>query len=254
MRALILVLMLGASCHVQAGLIAMSGTFDFVRDQKGSALDWMNLSYNEGRIFSDVLADTAVGGIYQGWRLATRSEFNTMLASLGYNIGIDPSEPNYAIDAAVPTGRELFSLKALVDLFGDTWESFINRTDYLTLKNGDTNTMYSGGLLASDNDPSSFYLGFLSQGEFHFSDDAGNDYSGNHVPYFANNTVVDVVQRDAYSSFLVRDIPTVLPVSAFAVRQASIVPATQVSEPISWLILLFGAASIIVIRKKSTQK
>lgn len=259
MKKVISALICAVCFHAQASLVPMSDTFEFVRDADGTQLDWLNLTYNEGRLFSDILADTEVGGIYEGWRLATRSEFNGLLASAGYNANSDPNSDNYNITATVPSGFEAYTLAALINMLGDTWESYINRTSSLTLVNGDRNTMWSWGILADEVDTDNYYLGLLSQGQYQFSDASGAVYGAtDSIPFYRNSEIQDLIHFDTQSAYLVRDIPIVttpilaqrrlLPIAISPVQSPSL--AMPVSEPN--VLVLFGSCLLLLggIRRK----
>ncbi|MBW8192632.1 hypothetical protein K0504_16460 [Neiella marina] len=259
MKKLIFALVCAASFQTQASFIAMSDRFDFVRDANGTELDWLNLTYNEGRLFSDILADTEVGGIYDGWRLATRSEFNGLLSSAGYNASSDPYSNNYNITPSVPTGLEAYSLSALINMLGDTWESYINRTSSLTLVNGDQNEMWSWGILADDIDTDNYYLGLLSQGEHQFLDGAGNLFGATDlIPYYSNAAIQDLIHYDTQSAYLVRDIPVALsaPIRAPLLLPVNAIPAVTnpIPEPSAIALISSCLALLLAIRSRHPKR
>ena len=82
-------------------------TFDTI-----TGIEWLDLSETVGLTFTDVLAQTGVGGEYYGWRYANLSEVETLFTNFGFELASQHLTP--------VTQEELDSINQISSFMGDT--------------------------------------------------------------------------------------------------------------------------------------
>ncbi len=86
---------------------------DYMQDDE-SSLDWLKVTKTKGKSYNEILYMLATGGSLEGWRLATRSEFATLVSNwLGFT---PPSSYN--------ANSNLAALGGLINLLGKTGTEF----------------------------------------------------------------------------------------------------------------------------------
>jgi hypothetical protein len=79
-----------------------------------SGLDWLDVSTSKNQSYNYVSGQFGVGGVYQGYRYATRTEFSNLISGF---TGIDYAWYGLAGHHDVPTG----TLTKINNLLGPTW-------------------------------------------------------------------------------------------------------------------------------------
>lgn len=93
-----------------------------------TGIEWLEVTKTAGLSYSEVSAQFANGGDFEGWRYATGSELNDMMSRYGGKGETDYTEPN-PFDSAFSS--------ALLDIFGRTYN--VRYDDYVLIESFDSN-------------------------------------------------------------------------------------------------------------------
>lgn len=191
LTTILFVTSLGVSSQSYAAPIDFIDNTNYTTDTI-SGLDWLDMSYSAGLSYDEIpsISSTVVGG---GWRLATGSEFATMV--LNYT-GTGISQLDFA-STEFTNGY----LEPLIDLFGCT-----NCASYAG------SPQFSAGILADEYFAGGYWFAMLydSGNSYYYADSATMHYAG--MP-------ADQKQSDI-GAFLVRENvtypPSTVPIPAAA--------------------------------------
>jgi hypothetical protein len=147
-RLVVLVLCMG-SLSVQAGVVQMDWLS--AGDNKGflderTGLEWLDLSVTEAMSVDTVLAQTGVGGTYEGWRMADKAEVYSLFDTLTEYLLYQPGPTSTTDTTAHSGGSSAWSKTiAVVNVMGYTQtQSNLTKTAGV-FQNPDNNGGYSVG-------------------------------------------------------------------------------------------------------------
>lgn len=99
-------------------------------------LDFLDVTISTGLSFNDVTAAFASGGVFEGWRHATRLEVATMVNNWGFS----PAVPLNDVGALVVADQFTDPFDGLVTLLGPTIDASSNPSNSFRTSNGLTAT------------------------------------------------------------------------------------------------------------------
>ena len=208
MNRLLVFLAVTAACSVAQADQSAFNDHGFYTEDTISGLYWLDVTETQGLSADDVIAEMVPGGRYDGWRYATKTELETMLANFGYwahgNPCVYTGNVYCDVHQGLP-GAQFYRTQEFVALFGDT-ESKYDAAISLTAEDPD-NEYGSRGLMEHSLTPD------FKEGarviEFFSS------YSGNQIRNIWSGQAASHRndKYDAqYGSFLVREtVPSPLP-------------------------------------------
>ncbi|MBD1390514.1 PEP-CTERM sorting domain-containing protein [Neiella sp. HB171785] len=241
-RILLLIIAVPASFSTSAALIpSVFSQFSGVLDDRDDGLEWLSLTYTEGQSYHSVVEQTAAGQLFEGWRVASTTEFNDMLMGLDYRISAP--EQRFALLTSSSFGR--VSPELLVNLFGDTWEYFIRRDSRYDLLLEQVNTMYSLGFLSDSSDDGQQYFARIQNGTYSFTDaSSGSRYSNSGQSTYISNAEIanPFYGKDSVGTFLVRDKQLIQPMR-LATKES-------IPEPTTIFMFILGFGVLYIIRQK----
>ena len=104
---MIRILLLGLIIFFTNGIYAsLIDNGDYTTDTE-SGLDWLDLTFSKGYSYNDLISETSSGGVFEGYRLATMSQVDSLYISAGL-----PTSGNSTVD--------FLSVDSLIDLIGAT--------------------------------------------------------------------------------------------------------------------------------------
>ncbi|WP_145999096.1 PEP-CTERM sorting domain-containing protein [Oceanicoccus sp. KOV_DT_Chl] len=133
------------SLSSHSAIVNLGGTtFD-----TATGLEWLDVTATIGLSYNQVSAQLGAGGTWQGWRYATYSELDQLIAGFGYSPVITPcSLGQVYCDNSLPGDNNL--IETMIQTLGDTYYQYLvdeNLLGYYDLQAGGAG--YTYGILGS---------------------------------------------------------------------------------------------------------
>jgi hypothetical protein len=109
-------------------------------------MEWLTLSNTLGMSLNEVLSETADGGLFDGWRLPTADEVQTMMENIYPDAAISDTNTTIIAESSTYTGGEDFNVDER-----DAWENALGFR-YYTAYNGSDRYWAGYGLYLNDSD------------------------------------------------------------------------------------------------------
>lgn len=243
----------------QAGFIELDwktegDSLGFVQESTG--IEWLSLTVTSGMSINEVLSETEEGGLYEGWRIASSSDVNTLMDEVFPTYDINNDADGKYIRATEYSGGDYWPYDEIRLSFSNLfdWTSAVDKANF-------TYTYYkSYGLYMNDYEGLAQTSDFLLAGTNFYRAKSGN--STRYHKYFASIYEDYEASGSVYTSDFKSDDTGVFLISDGGLTISSIAdpslnannikaPTVNVSAPVG--LSAFGAAlfGIAVFRRKN---
>jgi len=185
-------IVLSLSCILNvanAGLIIDTDSDTFIDVTTG--LEWIDFGINNNQSYNFVASQLGVGGIYEGWSLATSSQAYSMWANAFLGLGAIYESPHdsgagqlYVEDGASEVGSvftQIFQMMGYNDSYGPIGDEILYSTGWFEGENG-LAFVYYEQQVGTSQDFDNYDYAYLS--------DAGNDEAQRDNPNIGNSTLL----------------------------------------------------------------
>lgn len=114
-----------------------------------TGLDWLDVTESRGLSYDEVLAQTGVGGDYEGWRHATAAELDQLILNFGY-VAVNSSCDYGVMYCDTGISGDSLLVEQMIKMLGDTWHEYQDNYEYSGLDYGDDGAGATVGWLAEN--------------------------------------------------------------------------------------------------------